>query len=113
MLFLAIIAARLKPNLGALRFWNGVEAGREASPLSRRRLPLAAQIVPALLRAARSETWRSGLDPASPGRLSPFIAKRPAPVRCLAPAPNRRRCSQQTLGLCEREASRSHILSHI
>ena len=35
------------------------------------------------------------------------------PVRCLSQAPNMRRSAQQTLALCEREASRSHILSHI
>ena len=46
MLFLAIIAARLKPNLGALRFWDGVEAERGKLPLyPAHRLPLAAQIV--------------------------------------------------------------------
>ena len=34
------------------------------------------------------------------------------PVRCLLPAPNMRLYALQTLALCEREANRSHILSH-
>jgi hypothetical protein len=53
-------------------------------------------------------TGFSATDKKSPSQLQTF-----EPVSCLAQAPNRRRSAQQTLGLCEREAIRSHILSHV